>query len=44
MDKKTFERVKAEFRDSLPAILEGRDPHRVNDYRAKLGLPPMETA
>ena len=42
MSKERFDRVIAEFRRSLPAILEGKDPHKVNDYRAQIGLPPLE--
>ena len=45
MDAKVFERVKEEFKRNLREILEGRDPHRVNDYRIfTLGIGPMETA
>jgi hypothetical protein len=46
MSKETRAKMLAEFKRSLPEILEGRDPHRplrVNCYRLYLGLPPLDT-
>jgi hypothetical protein len=46
MSKETRAKMLAEFKRSLPEILEGRGPHRVNcvnGYRLYLGLPPLDT-
>lgn len=42
MNAETLKRMKAELKRSLPEILEGRDPYRVNDYRIfTLGIDPI---